>query len=113
MQSFRFFLITFFCVNSIFQFNSTAFSQSYTDGKIARDGFTLYYKTFGKKGDYIILLSGGPGSSVDYMQPIADSLSKFYRCIMLEQRGTGRSTLPKYDSSTIRMNLYVDDMEAL
>lgn len=113
MQSFRFLLIPFFIVISFFQLHSTAFSQSYTDGKIARDDFTLHYKTFGNKGEYIILLAGGPGTSVDYMQPIADSLSKYYRCIMLEQRGTGRSTLPKYDTTTIRMDLYVDDLEAL
>lgn len=113
MQSFRFLLIPFFSAISFFLLHLTAFSQSYTDGKIARDGFTLHYKTFGNKGNYIILLSGGPGTSVDYMQPIADSLSKFYRCIMLEQRGTGRSTMPTYDSSTIRMELYVEDIEAL
>lgn len=113
MQSFRFLLIPFFSVISFLQLHLTAFSQSYTDGKIARDDFTLHYKTFGNKGEYIILLAGGPGTSVDYMQPIADSLSKYYRCIMLEQRGTGRSTLQKYDSTTIRMDLYVDDLEAL
>src|SRR5947208_7730254 len=32
---------------------------------------------------------------------------------MREQRGTGRSKLPKYDASTINLNAYVEDIEAL
>lgn len=83
------------------------------NGKVARDHFDLHYKVYGSKGDYIVMLSGGPGSSVDYMQPFADTLSRFYRCVMLEQRGTGRSVLKKHDSTTISMDLYVADLEAL
>jgi proline iminopeptidase len=47
------------------------------------------------------------------MQGIADELGKKYRCIMWEQRGTGRSNLPRYDSSTINLNAYMEDIEAL
>jgi proline iminopeptidase len=47
------------------------------------------------------------------MQGIADELGKKYRCIMLEQRGTGRSKLTKYDTSTINLNAYIEDIEAL
>ena len=86
---------------------------SYKEGKLEKQDVTLFYKTNGSNGDFIILLAGGPGSSVDYMQPVSDSLSPYYRCIMLEQRGTGRSLLKKYDSTTIRMDLYVEDIEAL
>jgi len=32
---------------------------------------------------------------------------------MWEQRGTGRSKLPKYDASTINLNAYLEDIEAL
>ena len=32
---------------------------------------------------------------------------------MWEQRGTGRSKLPKYDASTINLNAYIEDIEAL
>ncbi len=109
----RFSCIVFFYIISNFVFEHQVFSQNYTDGKIERKDFSLYYKTFGNKGDYLILLSGGPGGAVDYMQLFADSLNKYYRCIMLEQRGTGRSTLTKYDTTTIRMDLYVEDIEAL
>lgn len=95
-------------------FTYPALSQhSIIDGKVNRGNFDLHYKTYGSNGDYIILLSGGPGSNVDYMQLFADSLYKDFRCVMLEQRGTSRSVLDKYDSSTIKMNLYVEDLEAL
>lgn len=90
------------------------FAQStYKEGKLEKQDVTLFYKTYGSKGEYVILLAGGPGSSVDYMKPVSDSLSPYYRCIMLEQRGTGRSLLKKYDSNTVRMDMYVEDIEAL
>ena len=47
------------------------------------------------------------------MQAFADELSKNYQCIMLEQRGTGRSKLSKYDPSTINLSAYMEDIEAL
>lgn len=91
-----------------------SYSQAdFSDGMVDRKYFQLHYKQFGNRGDWAVILSGGPGSLVGYMQPVADSLRQRFRCIMLEQRGTGRSVLPRYDSSTIRMDLYVEDLEAL
>lgn len=95
-------------------FSVDVFSQpAFEEGEFKSKDVTLFYKCYGSKGDFIVLLAGGPGSSVDYMQPICDSLKAYYRCIMLEQRGTGRSALAKYDNTTVRMDLYVDDLEAL
>jgi len=88
--------------------------QNSADGKITRDGVDLFYRVVGPTtGDYVLVLSGGPGEDVHSMQGIADELGKKYRCIMWEQRGTGRSRLPKYDASTINLNAYVQDIEAL
>jgi proline iminopeptidase len=84
------------------------------DGKITRDGIDLFYKVVGSaSGAYVLVLSGGPGEDIHSMQGIADELSKKYRCIMWEQRGTGRSKLPRYDASTINLNAYMEDIEAL
>jgi proline iminopeptidase len=83
------------------------------DGKFVRDGIDLYYTVVGGSGDYVLVLSGGPGEEVRSMQGIADELGKKYRCIMFEQRGTGRSKLTKYDASTINLNAYIEDIEAL
>src|SRR5437870_6170899 len=91
-----------------------ATQQNFVDGKVTRDGIDLFYKVVGPtSGDYVLVLSGGPGEDIDSMQGIADELGKKYRCIMWEQRGTGRSKLPQYDPSTINLNAYMEDIEAL
>jgi proline iminopeptidase len=88
--------------------------RNFVDGKVTRDGIDLFYKIVGPpSGDYVLVLSGGPGEDIHSMQGIADELGKKYRCIMWEQRGTGRSKLPRYDPSTINLNAYMDDIEAL
>jgi proline iminopeptidase len=93
---------------------SAAAPQDSIDGKVTRDDVDLFYKIVGPaSGDYVLVLSGGPGEDIRSMQGIADELGKKYRCIMWEQRGTGRSKLAKYDASTINLNAYVDDIEGL
>src|SRR5437870_5411671 len=87
--------------------------QSLADGKVARDGIDLFYTIAGTAGDYVLVLSGGPGEDIRSMQGIADELGKKYRCIMFEQRGTGRSKLTRCDPSTINLNAYIEDIEAL
>ena len=85
--------------------NVAAVPQNSVDGKVARDGVDLFYHIVGLAvGDYVLVLSGGPGEDIHSMQGIADELGKKYRCVMWEQRGTGRSKLPTYDSSTINLN---------
>ena len=61
------------------------------EGKVTRDGIDLFYTIVGTSGDYVLVLSGGPGEDIRSMQGIADELGKKYRCIMFEQRGTARS----------------------
>src|SRR5256886_5900545 len=87
--------------------------QSLVDGKIARDSADLFYTIAGASGDYVLVLSGGPGEDIRSMQGVADELAKKYRCIMWEQRGTGRSKLPRYDASTINLTAYIEDIETL
>jgi pimeloyl-ACP methyl ester carboxylesterase len=62
-------------------------------GSVPRDGFELHYRVVGDGGPYIVILSGGPGLDVDYMESITEELKKTHRCVLLEQRGTGRSKL--------------------
>jgi proline iminopeptidase len=93
---------------------SGAGASNVIDSKVTRDGVDLFYKILGPpSGDYVLVLSGGPGEDIRSMQGIADELGKKYRCIMWEQRGTGRSKLPRYDASTINLNAYMEDIEAL
>jgi proline iminopeptidase len=91
-----------------------AAQQNSVDAKVTRDGIDLFYRIVGPtSGEYVLVLSGGPGEDIHSMQGIADELGKKYRCIMWEQRGTGRSKLPRYDSSTVNLNAYIEDIEAL
>ena len=93
---------------------SEGISADVVDGKVTRNGIDLFYKLVGPtSGDYVLVLSGGPGEDIHSMQGIADELGKKYRCIMWEQRGTGRSKLPSYDPLTINLNAYMEDIEAL
>jgi proline iminopeptidase len=94
--------------------NVDATQQNSIDGKVTRGGIDLFYRILGPaNGDYVLILSGGPGEDIHSMQGVADELGKKYRCVMWEQRGTGRSKLPRYDSSTISLNTYMEDIEAL
>jgi proline iminopeptidase len=76
------------------------------------DGVTLYYETHGK-GVPILLLSGGPGFSSEYMLPIAQHLESRYKAVLLDQRGTGKSLLETYDATTLDHKKLVADIEAL
>ena len=90
----------------------TGSARADRDGKIARDGFDLYYHSVGQ-GEPIVLLSGGPGMDADFLRPVADELSHEYECVLLEQRGTGRSRLKTVTPATANLKLYIDDLEAL
>ena len=112
---FRFVSIVAFASTCLLNLSGVAAApQDAVDGKVTRDGVDLFYKIVGPtSGDYVLVLSGGPGEDIHSMQGIADELGNRYRCIMWEQRGTGRSKLPKYDASTVNLSAYIEDIEAL
>lgn len=72
----------------------------------------LYYHTYGE-GEPVIILSGGPGNSCLQQQEVAIALSKNYRSILLEQRGTGLSIPSPFDSTTINMQAALEDLTRL
>ena len=73
---------------------------------------TLHYQTMGR-GAPVLLLSGGPGAPSAYLAPVYDSVARNARAILLDQRGTGRSVLTRFDSTTLTLHLAVEDIEAL
>ena len=72
----------------------------------------IYYHDYGK-GQPVIILSGGPGVSCEQEQEVAIEVSKNYRAILLEQRGTGRSIPTPFDSTTINLKAALDDLNLL
>lgn len=81
-------------------------------GAISRGNLTLHYKTIGT-GTPLLLLSGGPGLDVEYMTPIAQELGSSYKCLLLEQRGTGQSQPPAVTAENMTVKLAIEDIEAL
>jgi proline iminopeptidase len=76
------------------------------------DNTQLHIREFGV-GDPLILLAGGPGLTSDYLKPVWEKLSTKYRCIVIDQRGTGKSTIATIDSTNMSMGNYCNDIEAL
>ncbi len=83
-----------------------------SDQIIEHNGVKIHYTIVGV-GDPILLLSGGPGFSLDYMTPIADLLSNSFQIILLDQRGTGKSIVPIYDTNYINISATLKDIEFL
>jgi proline iminopeptidase len=78
----------------------------------SHDGTTLHYEIVGR-GAPVVLLSGGPGFSPDYLRPVAARLRHRYRFVLFEQRGTGRSRIDTYNAETMELKKLVGDLEAL
>jgi proline iminopeptidase len=73
----------------------------------------IFYRIYGE-GKPLLLINGGPGFPSNHFVPLAQELAKNKRqVIIFDQRGTGRSQLPKLDKTTVNMQLMIDDMEAL
>jgi proline iminopeptidase len=72
----------------------------------------LHYDVFGS-GRPLLLLSGGPGASPEYLYPLVDDLYDEWQCIVFHQRGTGRSVLEHFDEENINLRTAVDDVESL
>jgi proline iminopeptidase len=87
----------------------TALAQ---DGSFMSAGVELHYRSAGS-GTPAVLLSGGPGFTVDYIVPVGDFLPPAYRRIYFEQRGTGRSRPTEFDPASMTLKTVVGDLEAL
>jgi len=80
-----------------------------TKGFISSGGLKIYYEIEGE-GQPLVLLSGGPGFSHAYFQPL-HALAPDARLIFYDQRGTGRSDKASPQDYTVEAN--VEDLEQL
>lgn len=88
----------------------TAHAQN--EGTIKSEGAELYYRSYGS-GTPLLIINGGPGMNSDGFAALAMQLSTNNKTIIYDQRGTGRSLLKEINSSTITMDLMVNDIENL
>lgn len=98
-------------ITIFFLFNEQNLLAQRNDSIIVSNA-VLHYYIYGE-GEPILFLSGGPGHSHDGLSPISEHLSKYYRCILLDQRGTGKSHTSPMDSSTINLDQAMNDINLL
>ena len=73
----------------------------------------LFYEEYGK-GPALYILSGGPGEAPEHpYRQIVDSLKSFYTCILIHQRGSGKSRNIPINEKTITIENYTQDIELL
>lgn len=78
-----------------------------------QNNFLPSYKVFGK-GEPLLVINGGPGISSSGMETLAQGISKKgYQVIIFDQRGTGKSKLKEKSSTTINIDLMINDIEEL
>ena len=82
------------------------------DLKVNSHGLDIHYRLFGQ-GVPLLIVGGGPGDVADRYLSLCELLSKDQQCILVEQRGTGKSAPAVYDASTISVALTLDDFEAI
>lgn len=81
------------------------------DGYASINGTEIYYKRIGS-GEPIMIVHGGPGLEHGYLVPYFEPFSRQFEVIYFDQRLSGRSSAD-VDSSEIRLDKFVDDIEEL
>ena len=86
---------------------------------VPKDGFAtssgrakIHYRTFGA-GKPLLIINGGPGMNSEGFEGMARKLAENQLTIIYDQRGTGQSKLSPLDSTTVTMDLMVEDIESL
>lgn len=80
--------------------------------KVKNHDLDIYYRIIGK-GTPLLILGGGPGDNSDRYLSLCELLSSDFQCILVDQRGSGKSTPAVYDSTTISVALTLEDFETL
>ena len=94
-----------FCLTSL------AFSQiNDFDGNKKINGTNLYFSVKGK-GEYLLVIHGGPGFNHSYFKPHLNPLENTFKVVYYDQRACGKSSIPASDS--ISLKFLVDDIEEI
>lgn len=64
-------------------------------------------------GPPVIFLHGGPGYDHHLLRPMVAPLTEHFRCILYDQRGSGRSAVEHLDAATLDVERLIDDLDAL
>src|SRR6186713_97691 len=92
-------------------FASLAFAQlEEFAGRKKINGTNLYFSVKGK-GDYLLVIHGGPGLNHSYFNPHLKALENNFKLVYYDQRACGKSSVPASDS--ISLKFLVDDIEEI
>ena len=79
---------------------------------LTADSTRLFYRLAGTSGDTLLAIHGGPGVDLESIAGDFAPLSAHHVVIFYDQRGTGRSTLPR-DTTTLNAAQQVLDLDAV
>jgi proline iminopeptidase len=83
--------------------------QGYLTGE---GGARIFYEVVGSGDDTVVVIHGGPGAGLNDIKPDVLPLTKPHVVIFYDQRGGGRSELPK-DTTQLGPRYFVGDLEAV
>ncbi len=89
----------------------SADSPDWKDGLISVNGTKLFVHREGS-GEPAIVIHGGPVLDQSYLRPYLTQLGEKLDLVFYDQRLSGRSD-GVVDSTSVRLNTFVDDIEAL
>jgi proline iminopeptidase len=81
------------------------------DGFVDANGVMIYYTMMGR-GEPLLILHGGPGSSHDYFLPYLLPLARHHKVIFIDERGSGKSQKLE-DRSAYTIENMVEDVEGV
>lgn len=97
------FLLLFICLAPIYGQN---------EKNIIKGDTVIHITTFGT-GDPILIINGGPGMNSEGFTSLAKKLGQNNMAIIYDQRGTGKSKIPKIIENTITIDAMVSDIETI
>lgn len=112
MRTYLFLVISIFVLSLFACTTDPSFPAQQSGFITGADSAQIYYKMIGAKKDTIVVVHGGPGAGMNSFFHVVEPLAKDFTLIFYDQRGGGRSTLPK-DTTKLKPEYYVEDLEAL
>jgi len=91
----------------------TAAAQKPTEGYVTTgDSIRLFYRVAGRGMDTVIAIHGGPGVDLESIYGDFGPLTEQHVVIFYDQRGAGRSTLPR-DTALLSAPTQISDLDAI
>src|SRR5689334_22858504 len=88
-------------------------AQKPTEGYVAAgDSIRLFYRVVGRGTDTLIAIHGGPGVDLESIYGDFAPLTEQHVVIFYDQRGAGRSTLPR-DTTILSAATQISDLDAV